>query len=459
MSSATTTASSSHGSTAVPSRPSSATATRWAAPASGGGGPSSSRAHRSAISPTAGATSGSRRSTPCPACAIQPRTTAPGGGRSAGRAPPAPAVVGQRDAGRRVVADGHDQRVGRRVDPLDGHGRGRPRRDQVPPAERDGDPGRRAVLELDHREAAAVRHRVDGLHDVAPGDPDRGLHDRHPLDGPLADGGLDRRRVPAVLGGDPPVEGGRAVGRHDRPPRRDPTAPRCRRALRPSRRPRPCPGAADGSARAGRGTSRQPTGRARGLPLLTRTLARVRAAVLVPVKGFGAAKRRLAGVLGPTERAELARRMAERVVAAAAPLPVHVVCDDDEVADWAERAGTQVLWRPGHGLNGAIADGLASLAKLGVDPRRHRPRRPAAGARPGLADRARRDHPRARPPRRRHQRRRPAGRPCPSGSPTARARSATIAPRLRATGSASASGATLGWGSTSTCRTTSPGRA
>ena len=92
----------------------------------------------------------------------------------------------------------------------------------------------------------------------------------------------------------------------------------------------------------------------------------MRAAVLVPVKGFGAAKRRLAGVLGPAERAELARRMAERVVAAAAPLPVHIVCDDDEVADWAERAGTQVLWRPGHGLNGAIADGLASLAKLGV---------------------------------------------------------------------------------------------
>jgi 2-phospho-L-lactate guanylyltransferase len=92
----------------------------------------------------------------------------------------------------------------------------------------------------------------------------------------------------------------------------------------------------------------------------------VRAAVLVPVKGFGAAKRRLAGVLGPTERAELARRMAERVVAAAAPLPVHIVCDDDEVAEWAERAGTQVLWRPGHGLNGAIADGLASLAKLGL---------------------------------------------------------------------------------------------
>ena len=93
--------------------------------------------------------------------------------------------------------------------------------------------------------------------------------------------------------------------------------------------------------------------------------SRVRAAVLVPVKAFGAAKRRLAAILAPEDRAELARRMAQRVIAAAAPLPVHVVCDDDDVAEWAERAGTQVLWRPGHGLNGAVADGVASLAKLG----------------------------------------------------------------------------------------------
>jgi 2-phospho-L-lactate guanylyltransferase len=91
----------------------------------------------------------------------------------------------------------------------------------------------------------------------------------------------------------------------------------------------------------------------------------VRAAVLVPVKAFGAAKRRLAGALAADERAELARRMAERVFAAARPLPVHVVCDDDEVAQWAEAAGTQVLWRPGHGLNGAVADGVSSLAKVG----------------------------------------------------------------------------------------------
>ncbi len=85
----------------------------------------------------------------------------------------------------------------------------------------------------------------------------------------------------------------------------------------------------------------------------------------MPVKGFGAAKRRLGGVLTDEGRADLARRMAERVVAAAGRLPVHIVCDDDAVAVWAESVGAQVLWRPGHGLNGAVADGVASLAKLG----------------------------------------------------------------------------------------------
>ena len=59
--------------------------------------------------------------------------------------------------------------------------------------------------------------------------------------------------------------------------------------------------------------------------------------------------------------------MATSVVAAAAPFAVHVVCDDDEVADWARSVGADVLWRPGHGLNGAVNDGVAELARLGVD--------------------------------------------------------------------------------------------
>ena len=89
--------------------------------------------------------------------------------------------------------------------------------------------------------------------------------------------------------------------------------------------------------------------------------------VLVPVKAFGRAKVRLAEVLDAPARAALAREMADRVLTAAAPLPVAVVCDDDEVAAWAESRGARVLWRPGLGLNGAVSDGVATLAAEGVD--------------------------------------------------------------------------------------------
>jgi len=90
------------------------------------------------------------------------------------------------------------------------------------------------------------------------------------------------------------------------------------------------------------------------------------AAVVVPVKAFRSAKLRLADVLDPTERQALARRLAEVVVAAAAPLTAVVVCDDDEVRDWAVGAGAQVVWCPDRGLNGAVADGVAALRDDGV---------------------------------------------------------------------------------------------
>lgn len=89
------------------------------------------------------------------------------------------------------------------------------------------------------------------------------------------------------------------------------------------------------------------------------------AVVLVPVKSFGEAKLRLAPALPAAERSALARSMAANVLAAAAPLPVWVVCDDDEVADWARAHGAAVLLRPGRGLNGAVADGVAHLAAEG----------------------------------------------------------------------------------------------
>ena len=89
-------------------------------------------------------------------------------------------------------------------------------------------------------------------------------------------------------------------------------------------------------------------------------------AVVVPVKAFSLAKVRLAPALGGAERAALARSMAERVVAAARPLDVAVVCDDAEVRAWAEAAGARVIWTPGLGLNGAVSHGVALLGREGV---------------------------------------------------------------------------------------------
>jgi 2-phospho-L-lactate guanylyltransferase len=91
------------------------------------------------------------------------------------------------------------------------------------------------------------------------------------------------------------------------------------------------------------------------------------AAVLIPVKRFTAAKRRLAGILDVGQRAELARWLARRVVDASRPSPVFVACDDDDVAAWADDAGAEVLWSPGLGLNGAVDTGRATIAGKGFD--------------------------------------------------------------------------------------------
>ncbi len=91
------------------------------------------------------------------------------------------------------------------------------------------------------------------------------------------------------------------------------------------------------------------------------------ATVVVPVKDFSRAKLRLAPELDPAARADLARRMAGVVVAAAAPLPVCVVCDSVTVRAWAEQQGARVIWTPGLGLNGAVQAAVDTLAHEGVD--------------------------------------------------------------------------------------------
>jgi len=89
-------------------------------------------------------------------------------------------------------------------------------------------------------------------------------------------------------------------------------------------------------------------------------------AVLVPIKAFHEAKRRLDHALSAPERAALARAMAQRVLDAAHPLPVVVVCDDLDVADWARERGALVVWEPGRGLNGAVEAGVDALRDAGV---------------------------------------------------------------------------------------------
>lgn len=88
--------------------------------------------------------------------------------------------------------------------------------------------------------------------------------------------------------------------------------------------------------------------------------------MVVPVKAFTAAKVRLAPALDPGARADLARSMAALVLAAAVPLPVTVVCDDAEVAEWARAKGVDVGWTPGLGLDGAVQAGVAAVEASGA---------------------------------------------------------------------------------------------
>ena len=87
----------------------------------------------------------------------------------------------------------------------------------------------------------------------------------------------------------------------------------------------------------------------------------------MPVKAFTAAKGRLSVVLDRFARADLARWLAGRVVAAAGELPTFIACDDDEVATWADAHGVDVLWSPGLGLNGAVDAGRTTIAGKGFD--------------------------------------------------------------------------------------------
>ena len=87
--------------------------------------------------------------------------------------------------------------------------------------------------------------------------------------------------------------------------------------------------------------------------------------MLVPVKDFRQAKARLAGHLTPAERHHLAETMAARVLAAGAPQPTFVVCDDVAVERFAREHGASPIVRRGYGLNGAVTSAVDELASAG----------------------------------------------------------------------------------------------
>ena len=90
------------------------------------------------------------------------------------------------------------------------------------------------------------------------------------------------------------------------------------------------------------------------------------AVVLVPLKSFGSAKSRLGDLLDPAQRSALVRSMAEVVLAAASPLRTVVVCDDDEVADFARNLGAAVVSTPPDGLNESLQRAVERAAAAGV---------------------------------------------------------------------------------------------
>ena len=83
-----------------------------------------------------------------------------------------------------------------------------------------------------------------------------------------------------------------------------------------------------------------------------------RGAVVLPIKGFRDAKGRLEPVLSAENRASLAVFTAGGVLEATQGVDTFVVCDNDEVAQWARERGAMVVRQHKSGLNGAVTNGV-----------------------------------------------------------------------------------------------------
>jgi 2-phospho-L-lactate guanylyltransferase len=91
-----------------------------------------------------------------------------------------------------------------------------------------------------------------------------------------------------------------------------------------------------------------------------------RAGVVLPIRSFLLGKARLASDLDDAARADLGRRLADRVADAAAPYPTVVVTSASEVRAWAGERHCAVLDDPGS-LDAAAQLGYERLGASGVD--------------------------------------------------------------------------------------------
>jgi 2-phospho-L-lactate guanylyltransferase len=100
--------------------------------------------------------------------------------------------------------------------------------------------------------------------------------------------------------------------------------------------------------------------------------------MVVPIRRFDDAKSRLAEVLSPAERRQLAVSCARAVIASIPDANVFVVCDDDEVARFAGDLGATAVLVDVVGLNESLVAAMPTV-------RSDRPRQPVLVAHADLA--------------------------------------------------------------------------
>lgn len=85
-------------------------------------------------------------------------------------------------------------------------------------------------------------------------------------------------------------------------------------------------------------------------------------ALIVPVRGFDDAKSRLSSVLNPTQRRALAQNCARGVLTRTASCSRFVVCDNDEVAQWALSCGATPIRVTSQGLNASLTESIPLIS-------------------------------------------------------------------------------------------------